>query len=80
MIPQMENVMPAGTKRFGIASESSLVDFPFNGRITAKAFTSMVAITAILFPMTSKRFFLFGSILFLLDGVIKNCNGINYDF
>ena len=50
MILQMENVRPAGTKKFGSASESSWVVFPLSGRMTAKALTTMVIITVRMFP------------------------------
>jgi len=52
----MENVIPAGTKRFGKASESSWVVFPFKGSITANEFTIIVAIQRCYFLLLIKDF------------------------
>ena len=60
---QMEKVIPAGTNKLGRASESSWVVFSFIGSVTANALIIIVAITAILFPVISKRFNLFLSII-----------------
>ena len=51
MIPQIEKVSPAGTNRFGIASDNSPVYLPFIGRRFASPFTMIVRITAMILPI-----------------------------
>ena len=48
MIPQIENVAPAGTKRLGYLSDSSPVDFPFRGRDTARK----LRVSMMIYPIT----------------------------
>jgi hypothetical protein len=47
----MENVIPAGTNKFGILSDNSAVYFPAIGKIFAKLLTMIVNITAKIFPI-----------------------------
>ena len=62
MMPQIENVRPAGTNKFGNASDSSWVVLPLSGRITARALIRIVSITARIFPICSSLFFVRGII------------------
>lgn len=62
MMLQMEKVIPAGTNKFGSASESSWVVLLLSGRITARALIRIVSITARIFPICSSFFFVRGII------------------